>query len=331
MMPRMDGFETLRRIRERPETAQVPVIMLTARAQLADRMAGFDRGADDYLPKPFEPRELVARIESLLRRTEQARLTSPLMGLLGDWSSAEGVAQFGRDLEAARDIQARLLPAVPPILAGLEAGAALRPSTVVGGDFFDVVPMHGRLGVAIGDVSGKGIAAALLMVMVRTLLREVARSLVEPAEVLTRLNASLCRDMPPSMFVTTVLAVLDPARPGHLLLANGGHSEPVVLRRTGAPAVLDVGGMMVGAFPDVTFEQSEVDLAAGEMLVLYTDGVLETPDESGKRPGLPRLLEILDEGRGAGAAALAHAVTDDVVARAGSRLRDDAAVFVLKR
>src|SRR5262249_19923568 len=98
MMPGMDGFETLRRIRTNPATARLPVIMLTARAQLADRMAGFERGADDYVPKPFEPAELVARVGALLKRSAEARQTGSLLGLLGAWSSAEGLAQFGRDL-----------------------------------------------------------------------------------------------------------------------------------------------------------------------------------------------------------------------------------------
>ncbi|HXL46523.1 MAG TPA: response regulator, partial [Candidatus Binatia bacterium] len=171
MMPRADGLETLKRIREHAPTAQLPVIMLTAKAQLADKIQGFDRGADDYVAKPFEPSEMLARVQSLLKRTALARLTGPLMGVLGDWFNREGVAQLTRDLEAARDIQQRLQPTVPSALAGLEVGAMLRPSTMVGGDFFDIFPMGERIGVAVGDVSGKGIPAALLMVMVRTLLR----------------------------------------------------------------------------------------------------------------------------------------------------------------
>src|SRR5436189_839480 len=196
MMPRADGLETLKRIREHGPTVNLPVIMLSAKAQLADKIRGFDRGADDYVAKPFEPSEMLVRVQSLLKRTALARLTAPLLGVLGEWSSTEGVAQLTRDLETARDIQARLTPPVPPSIAGLEAGAVLRPSTMVGGDFFDILPMGERIAVAVGDVSGKGIPAALLMVMVRTLLREIARGLSEPADELARPNAARCRDMP---------------------------------------------------------------------------------------------------------------------------------------
>ena len=226
MMPRADGLETLKRIRQHAPTAHVPVIMLTARSGLTDKMRGFERGVDDYVGKPFEPAEVLARVAALLKRSAQARAVSPLLSVLGDWFTAERMAQLGRDLEAARDIQERLLPPVPATLVGLEAGAMLRSSTVVGGDFFDLVPMGDRIGVAVGDVSGKGIPAALLMVMTRTLLRAIARDLEEPGAVLSRLNRSLCLDMPPSMFVTLILAVLDPRDVGGLALSGAGHPDP---------------------------------------------------------------------------------------------------------
>ena len=332
MMPRADGLETLRRIREHGPSAHVPVIMLTAKAALTDKMKGFERGADDYVAKPFEPAEILARVQILLKRTAQARLTAPLLAVLGDWSTAEGVAQLGRDLEAAREIQTRLLPPVPSQLAGLEAAAALRPAAVVGGDFYDLVPMGDRLGVALGDVSGKGIPAALLMVMVRTLLREIARSLVEPGEVLGWLNASLCRDMPPNMSVSLVLAVLDPAHPGHITLANAGHPAPLVMRRGAAPEALALSGPLLGVGEDSTFDQAALDFVlGGDTLALYTDGVVGLPEERGKRSGLTRLVELLDRERSRSAPEIVQAITDDVIRRAGARLPDDMAVFVLKR
>jgi sigma-B regulation protein RsbU (phosphoserine phosphatase) len=335
MMPRADGLEALRRIREHGPTAHTPVIMLTAKSALADKMKGFERGADDYVAKPFEPAEILARVQALLKRTAQSRVVRPLLSVLGDWFTAEHMAQFGRDLEAARDIQQRLLPPVPARVAGLDAGAVLRSSTIVGGDFFDIFPMGERLGVVVGDVSGKGIPAALLMVMVRTLLREIARDLPEPAEVLARLNASLCRDMPPSMFVTLVLAALDPGEPGRVVLAGGGHPDPVVVRADRGAVVASLGaagGTVLGVFPDSVFGQIEIDLiAAGDTLVLLTDGIVEAQSENGHRPGIPALLPVLERDRALSAQALADRLTADVLQRAGSRLQDDMTVFVLKR
>ena len=335
MMPRADGFEALRRIREHAPTAHTPVIMLTAKGALTDKMKGFERGADDYVAKPFEPAEVLARVQALLKRTAQSRVVRPLLSVLGDWVTAERMAQFGRDLEAARDIQQRLLPPVPARVADLEAGAVLRSSTIVGGDFFDIFPMGERLGVVVGDVSGKGIPAALLMVMVRTLLREIARDLIAPGEVLTRLNASLCRDMPPSMFVTVMLAALDPADPGRVVLAGGGHPDPVVVGPGRAAAVAPLGaagGTVLGVFPDAAFGEIELTLAApGDGLVLLTDGLVEAQSEDGHRPGIAALLPVLDRERASSAQVLADHLTADVLARGGSRVQDDMTVFVLKR
>jgi sigma-B regulation protein RsbU (phosphoserine phosphatase) len=202
---------------------------------------------------------------------------------------------------------------------------------MVGGDFFDIVPMGERIAVAVGDVSGKGIPAALLMVMVRTLLREIARGLAEPADVLARLNASLCRDMPPSMFVTMVLAVLFPGREGRVALASAGHPEPILVHPGAAPKAVSVGGMMLGVFEDAAFEETEVDLEAGDSLVFLTDGVIEAPGADGKRPGLDRVLRALDRSRDLGAQAQAEAVTAEVLAEAAGRMRDDMTAFILKR
>jgi phosphoserine phosphatase RsbU/P len=331
MMPRSDGLETLKRIREHGPTTHLPVIMLSAKTQLTDKIRGFERGADDYVAKPFEPSEMLVRVQSLLKRTALARLTAPLLGVLGDWSSAEGVAQLTRDLETARDIQTRLTPSVPPALAGLEAGAVLRPSTIVGGDFFDILPMGERIAVAVGDVSGKGIPAALLMVMVRTLLREIARGLSEPAEVLARLNASLCRDMPPSMFVTMVLAVLFPGRLGRVALASAGHPEPILMRRGAAPNPVSVGGMILGVIEEAAFEEAELDLEVGDSLIFLTDGIIEAPGADGKRAGLDRVLQALDRSRAESAQRQAEAITGEMLAGAAGRMADDMTAFVLKR
>ncbi|MGH7332847.1 MAG: PP2C family protein-serine/threonine phosphatase [Candidatus Rokuibacteriota bacterium] len=331
MMPHLDGLEMLRRIRAEPATSALPVIMLTARAQVADRLVGFEHGADDYVAKPFEPNEVVARVRALLRRTEQARLTRPLLGLLGAWSSAEGLAQLQRDLETTREIQARLIPAVAPRLGGLQTATALRPSMIVGGDFFDVVPMGDLIGVVVGDVSGKGIPAALLMVMVRTLLREIANGLSDPATVLARLNASLCRDMPPSMFVTALLSVLDPSREGVLQIANGGHPAPILMRRGHAPVAIDVDGAIIGAFADARFGQAEIRLEPGDTLVLVSDGALETPDRGGRRSGLAGLISLLEKHCEVPPAQLVEAIVANAVNREGAKLRDDVTVFALRR
>jgi serine phosphatase RsbU (regulator of sigma subunit) len=137
------------------------------------------------------------------------------------------------------------------------------------------------------------------------------------------------------MFVTLVLAALDPNQPGRVVLAGGGHPDPVIIRadRPAAAASLGAaGGTVLGVFPDSTFEQIELDLIApGDTLVLLTDGIVEAQSQDGHRPGIPALLPLFERERARSAQALADHLTADVLERAGSRLQDDMTVFVLKR
>jgi serine phosphatase RsbU (regulator of sigma subunit) len=169
------------------------------------------------------------------------------------------------------------------------------------------------------------------MVMVRTLLREIANELSDPATVLARLNASLCRDMPPSMFVTALLTVLDPSREGVLHIASGGQPAPILMRRDHPPGPIDVDGAIIGAFPDARFGQAEIRLEPGDTLVLVSDGVLETLDRGGRRSGLAGLISLLQTHREVSTAQLVEAIVAYAVNREGAKLRDDVTVFVLRR
>ena len=261
---------------------------------------------------------------------DQARAFAPLMSVLGDWASAEDVAQLGRDLETARDIQERLLPRGLPNLAGVEIGVALAASKVIGGDFYDFVPMPGGVGIVVGDVSGKGIPAALLMVMTRTLFRAAAREEDVPGAVLARVNRALCRDLPPSMFVTMVFAVLTLGAGRRLALSNAGHVPPLLLRRGRAPVQLDVGGTVVGMFEDSQFETQEIMLAPGDLVAICTDGVVEMPAGDGLVHAMQALAVRIQALADQPAKAIAHTLLGETRARQGGSLRDDATLLVLK-
>jgi len=261
---------------------------------------------------------------------DQARAFAPLMSVLGDWASAEDVAQLGRDLETARDIQERLLPRGLPNLAGVEIGVALAASKVIGGDFYDFVPMPGGVGIVVGDVSGKGIPAALLMVMTRTLFRAAAREEDVPGAVLARVNRALCRDLPPSMFVTMVFAVLTLGAGRRLALSNAGHVPPLLFRRGRAPVQLDVGGTVVGMFEDSQFETQEIMLAPGDLVAICTDGVVEMPAGDGLVHAMQALAVRIQALADQPAKAIAHTLLGETRARQGGSLRDDATLLVLK-
>lgn len=330
-MPRLDGLEVLRTLRQDPATSQIPVILLTTRAQVEDRVKGFESGADDYVPKPFEPQELLVRIQSLLKRSDKVRALGPLMGVLGDWFSAQGIEQLGRELETAREIQFRLLPGALPNLAGVEVGAVVAPTKSVGGDFYDFIPMPDGVGFVVGDVSGKGIPAALLMVMVRSLLRATAWELSVPGEILERVNRFLCRDLPPSMFVTMVFGVLSlGAGRRRLSLTNAGHVNPLLLRPGEPPRVLEVGGPILGAFEDVKYPHEELLLQAGDLVVLCTDGVVEAAGPRGRALGVEGLAALIEPRREDPPQAIVRAVLDEVGRWTRGASRDDLALLILK-
>jgi len=330
LMPRRDGLEVLRSLRQNPETSQIPVIMLTEKGQVEDRVKGLEWGADDYVPKPFVAQELLVRIRGLLKRSEKVRALGPLMGVLGDWFSVQGIEQLGHELETAREIQFRLLPPTLPNLAGVEVGAALAPTKSVGGDFYDFIPMPGGVGFAIGDVSGKGIPGALLMVMVRSLLRATAWELEAPGEIVRRVNRFLHRDLPPSMFVTMVFGVLSLGGGRRLSLANAGHVNPLLLRPGEPPRVLEVGGPVLGAFDDVKYPEEELLLEGGDQVVLYTDGLVEATDAAGAALGVEGLAALIESRRAEPPQAVARAVVAEVQGRGRGVSRDDLALLILR-
>src|SRR3990172_1939263 len=337
LMPGRDGLDVLRSLRQNPETSQIPVIMLTQKAQVEDRVKGLEWGADDYVPKPFVAQELLVRIRTLLRRSEKGRALGRLlgvlggvMGVLGEWFSVQGIEQLGHELETAREIQFRLLPPALPNLAGVEVGAALAPTKSVGGDFYDFIPMPGGVGFAIGDVSGKGIPGALLMVMVRSLLRATAWELDAPGEIVRRVNRFLHRDLPPSMFVTMVFGVLSLGGGRRLSLANAGHVNPLLLRRGRPAQVLELGGPVLGAFEDAKYPQEELLLEAGDQVVLYTDGLGEATDPAGAAPGGEGLAALIESRRAEPPQAVARAVLAEAQGRGGGVSRDDLALLILR-
>lgn len=201
----------------------------------------------------------------------------------------ERVAQ---ELKVAALIQQTLLPQSLPELAGWQVAAYYQPARAVGGDFYDFRHLpDGRLSIVIGDVTDKGVPAALVMATTRTLLRAASERLLSPGAVLERVNDLLHPDIPARMFVTCLYAVLDPAT-GHLLYANAGHDLPY---RAGPDGVeeLRARGMPLGLLPGMGYEEKEVTLTPGDTLLLYSDGLVEAHDPQREMYGFPKLRDEL--------------------------------------
>jgi serine phosphatase RsbU (regulator of sigma subunit) len=199
-----------------------------------------------------------------------------------------------REMRIAREIQQSLLPKTLPELPGYEVAAYYQPAREVGGDFYDFFELgDGRLGFVVGDATGKGVPAALVMASARSMLRAVAQNAESPGDVLRMTNDPLVSDIPPNMFVTCFYAILDPEK-GTLSYANAGHDLPY-LRRNGDAEELRVRGMPLGLMPGMGYEEKEIVLQRGESVLFYSDGLVEAHNPKGEMFGFPRLRALFDK------------------------------------
>lgn len=197
-----------------------------------------------------------------------------------------------QELRVARLIQQTLLPKQLPELPNWQLSAYYLPARFVGGDFYDFIHLDdGRLGILIGDVTDKGVPAALLMATTRSILRSIALTGASPGNVLEQTNTMLYPDIPPKMFVTCLYAILEPDT-GLLRFANAGHDLP---RRwsNGCVVELQATGMPLGLMPDMSYEEQETILAPGEHVLFYSDGLVEAHNEQHEMFGFPRLTRLL--------------------------------------
>ncbi|MDQ3678548.1 MAG: SpoIIE family protein phosphatase [Actinomycetota bacterium] len=254
------------------------------------------------------------------------------VGQLVREQEAEAVTRqrFEQELEVARLIQQNFLPKELPDLPGWQIAAYYRPAREVGGDFYDVIPLpDGRVGFVVGDVTDKGVPAALVMSATRSVLRASAQRLIEPGIVLERVNEHLCPDMPEKMFVTCLYGVLDPAS-GHLRFANAGHDLPYV-KTAGGVVELRARGMPLGLMPGMFYEEKETTLDPGDSVLLHSDGVVEAHDPQRDMFGFPRLKETV--GDAPGGQELIDRVLSDLGAFTGpaAEQEDDITMVTLQR
>ena len=224
----------------------------------------------------------------------------------------------------ARVIQQALLPKAPPCIPGFTVSGLSIPVGAVGGDWYDFIPMdHGRWGLVLADVSGKGTAAALLMSATRGMLQSLVEANCSPGEVLTKLNRLLVEDFPAGRFVTMVYAVLDPTK-RTLTFANAGHLPPLLVTGTSAQFLDVERGIPLGLGPG-DFSEVEVDLPAGSRLVFYSDGITEAENPTDEEYGSARLQEHFLRPD-----ASAESLVENVRSFAdGAGLRDDASVILV--
>jgi len=199
------------------------------------------------------------------------------------------------ELQVARRIQQELLPETTPELDGWRIAAYYGPAREVGGDFYDFLEFpDGRIGLVVGDATGHGMPAALVMATTRGMLRAVVQSLESPGEVLARVNEALVADIPPSTFVTCFYGIIDPES-GRLVYANAGHNLPCCRRQDGQVDELRARGVPLGLMPSMSYEEKEATLETGDNTLFYSDGLVEAHGSQGEMFGVPQLRRLLAE------------------------------------
>ena len=234
-----------------------------------------------------------------------------------------------KELERARDIQQALLPQTVPQIAGFEVAGLWEPARVVGGDYFDVIKLsEARLAICIADVVGKSVSAALLMANVQATVRAFSSDSVSPAWLCTRVNAVLANNIARDKFVTLFYGVLDAGR-SSFTYTNAGHPAPILMSINGAAKRLDKGGAVLGIFPDWKYEEAAIQLAGGDRLLLFTDGITEAATSDGEEFGEERLIDLLKSSRARTPAELNALVLKQARRFCDSQMADDATLIVI--
>ena len=329
MMPDMDGYEVCKRLKGNELTKNVPVIFLTAMDQTMDEAQGFELGAADYMTKPVNPPILKARVGThlaLKHSMDELQATHDIIKKHKD--------RMEQELNVAHDIQMSMLPLEFPAFPNrseFSLHALLEPAREVGGDFYDFFFIdEDHICLVLGDVSGKGVPAALFMAVTKTMIKTQAVDDPSPASIITRVNDELSADNPQSMFVTLFIAIAN-VKSGEFRFTNAGHNPPYILRAGGSVECLDQRhGPIIGAVDGVAFKEDTGVLGKDETLVIFTDGVTEAMDPSDNLYTEARLEALLD-GIGTEPEALTADMLSDVERHAnGADQADDITILAYR-
>jgi phosphoserine phosphatase RsbU/P len=320
-----------------------PIVVMTGWATVGLAVEAMQHGVGDFVEKPWTNARLLeilkkqvdigrARRESRRREIERERERSEI---------ALQAQQQEREIKEALAIQKGLLPLHIPQIPGYQISAAWQPARTVGGDYYDVLDFGGNsAGICIADVAGKGLAAAMLMSNLQAAVRGLASPAMAPEQLCERLNALVRRNMADDRFITLFYALLD-GTTGTLRYANAGHNPPTVVRRDGSCERLDHGGGVLGAFESQSYPAGVQQLAPGDRVVFFTDGVTEafnprqpneengagTPDED--EFGEARLLELVVSHRQDDAQELQSVILRRVAEHCHGHWNDDATLIVI--
>ena len=319
MMPDIDGYEVCRQLKADPATADIPVIFLSALGETEDKVKGLHLGAVDYITKPFQPDEVIARVNTHLT----------IHRLKREVESQKD--QLEHELEVVSEVQRKLLPKKLPEIDGFKLAAHYETSRYAGGDYYDTIEIaENRWGFLIADAEGHSAPAAVLMAMTCALFRAYSASPNDPAAVLHYLNQHLCKVADPS-FMTALYAVYD-AGQQTMRVARAGQPLPMIYRSSEKKAfeIDNPGVYPLGIEPyEIEIPVTEIKLMPGDRFLIYTDGLSERFNAAGETYGEQRLLQPLATDKAATPQDVVAAIMGDVEQFAGDHPADDDQALLL--
>lgn len=317
-MPGMDGFEVTRHIKADPELQTIPVLMLTGSDSAQHVVEGLGAGAEDFVTKGSDIEIVVARLRALLRmkayQDQLRRMNS----------------QMTRDLQIARRVQEALVPQRAFASPRIEIRSAYIPSEVLSGDFYDYFTVDDFMYLFVADVSGHGLPAAILVSLLKSYIHTEAANDRSLAEFMARLNDFLFSVSLPTQFATAALFRVDAGR--ELVYSNAAH-PPFLLhqRRSGKTILLEQPSNLLGAMPNMDFEEHSISVSPGDTLFVYTDGLTDRVNHSGDFYSIDRVAEVLDRSNGADLGTVYDSIYADVSNFAATEEFKDDIAFVVTR
>lgn len=307
-----EGLDLLARVQA--IDSELPIIVMTGWGSVDLAVEAMRRGVRDFVQKPWDNAQLVGLLRSEIDKGRERRLHHDLEQ---------------RELEEARRIQRKLLPATVPEVDGWEVSASWQPASGVGGDCYDMLAFgRTRIGLSIADVVGKGIPAALLMSNLQASVRAFATDAAQPHELCQLVNRILCGHIAEGRFISFFYAVAD-ADLGTLTYSNAGHFPPILVRADGSVDHLTAGGAVLGVLPDACYDAATVAIQPGDRVIMYTDGITEARNANGEEFGEERLLALAREHHTCSAPALQARLNAAVASFTGGHFQDDATLIVL--